>query len=47
MGVKNVFNEQYFDHLSRLKILGLNNPGRNFYVNLIIKFSKSTKKQKS
>ena len=46
MGVKNVFNEEYIDHLSRLKILGLNNPGRNFYVNLIINLSKSSKKQK-
>ena len=46
IGIKNVFNEDYIDHLSRLKTLGLSNPGRNYYVNLIIKFSKSNKKQK-
>ena len=46
IGIKNVFNEDYIDHLSRLKTLELSNPGRNYYVNLIIKFSKSNKKQK-
>ncbi|MDX2362840.1 MAG: TonB-dependent receptor [Crocinitomicaceae bacterium] len=38
IGVKNVLNERYTDHLSRLKNLGLQNAGRNFYVRLKINF---------
>lgn len=34
LGVKNIFNEKYIDHLSRLKNIGLNQPGRNFYLTL-------------
>lgn len=31
VGVKNIFNEQYIDHLSRLKNIGLNQQARNVY----------------
>lgn len=41
MGVKNVFNEQYIDHLSRLKNIGLSHPGRNIYLSLKYTFTKS------
>jgi iron complex outermembrane receptor protein len=34
LGVKNVFNEKYLDHLSRLKNIGLNHPGRNVYLTI-------------
>ena len=34
LGVKNVFNTEYIDHLSRFKTMGIPNPGRNFYVSL-------------
>ena len=33
-GVKNIFNEAYIDHLSRLKNIGLENPGRNIFISL-------------
>ncbi|MFN4233198.1 MAG: TonB-dependent receptor [Bacteroidia bacterium] len=33
-GVKNIFNEVYIDHLSRLKNIGLEHPGRNIFVSL-------------
>ncbi len=33
-GVKNIFNETYIDHLSRLKNIGLENPGRNIFISL-------------
>ncbi len=39
-GIKNAFNVNYIDHLSRLKGLGLPNPGRNYYINLKINLSK-------
>lgn len=35
MGVKNLLNERYIDHLSRLKNIELPFPGRNYYVGLI------------
>ncbi len=34
VGVKNVFNETYQDHLSRIKNIGLYQPGRNFYMQI-------------
>lgn len=34
IGVKNLFNENYIDHLSRLKNIGLSQPGRSFYVRI-------------
>ncbi len=33
-GVKNILNEEYVDHLSRLKNIQMPHPGRNFYVSL-------------
>lgn len=33
-GVKNIFNESYIDHLSRLKNIGLENPGRNIFISV-------------
>ncbi len=41
LGVKNVFNVQYVDHLSRLKNIGLFQPGRNIYV--ILKYTINNK----
>ena len=32
VGVRNLFNEAYIDHLSRLKNIGLEAPGRTYYV---------------
>lgn len=34
LGVKNVLNEKYINHLSRLKNIGLESPGRNFYLSI-------------
>lgn len=34
VGVKNLLNESYINHLSRLKNIGLVNPGRNFYASV-------------
>lgn len=41
LGVKNILNENYFDHLSRLKQIGLEMPGINFYLG--IKYNFETK----
>lgn len=45
-GVKNIFNESYIDHLSRLKNIGLENPGRNFYLSLKLNINYKLKNQK-
>jgi iron complex outermembrane receptor protein len=34
VGVRNLLNENYIDHLSRLKNIGLEAPGRNIYISL-------------
>lgn len=34
LGVRNLLNNQYIDHLSRLKPFGIEAPGRNFYFSL-------------
>jgi iron complex outermembrane receptor protein len=39
-GVRNLFNQRYIDHLSRLKPMGFANPGMNVYVTLKIPFEK-------
>jgi len=47
MGVKNLLNARYIDHLSRLKNIDLPFPGRNYYISLnyqIIYKSKSKSK---
>lgn len=38
VGIKNVLNTSYINHLSRLKPLGISAPGRNFYVSLKFNF---------
>ncbi|HFS67292.1 MAG TPA: TonB-dependent receptor, partial [Flavobacteriia bacterium] len=38
LGVKNMFNTKYIDHLSRFKDLGIPNPGRNYYISLKMNF---------
>lgn len=42
-GVKNILNETYIDHLSRLKNIEMPHPGRNFYVSINYTISKSLK----
>lgn len=44
-GVKNIFNEAYIDHLSRLKNIGLENPGRNFFISLKMNINYKLKNQ--
>lgn len=39
-GVDNLFDEAYFDHLSRYKSLGIRNPGRNLFARLTIPFGR-------
>jgi iron complex outermembrane receptor protein len=34
IGIHNIINEEYIDHLSSLKNYNIPNPGRNFYVSL-------------
>ena len=45
-GVRNVFNEEYIDHLSRLKNIGMYHPGRNFFVQLAFNFNKQLNNKK-
>jgi iron complex outermembrane receptor protein len=45
LGVKNILNESYIDHLSRLKNIEMPQPGRNFYVSLNYTISKSLKRR--
>lgn len=42
-GVKNLLNANYFDHLSRLKQIGLEMPGINFYLSLKYNFESKLK----
>ncbi|CAG5080533.1 TonB-dependent receptor [Parvicella tangerina] len=44
LGMKNILNEEYINHLSRLKPFEIPAPGRNFYIAL--KFNLITKKNK-
>ena len=39
IGCKNLFNEMYIDHLSRLKNIGLESPGRNIYFKFVYRFN--------
>ena len=39
LGVRNVLNEEYIDHLSRLKNIGFYSPGRNYYISLSYTFT--------
>jgi iron complex outermembrane recepter protein len=44
LGVNNIFDKKYIDHLSTLKEVNLFNPGRNFTCSLHVPFGFSTKK---
>ena len=46
IGAKNLLNTAYIDHLSRLKNIGLEHPGRNFYVSISYQFNQSLKQKK-
>ena len=46
-GIKNLFNAQYIDHLSRLKPLRVPNQGRNFYFGIRVDFEKKIEKNTS
>ena len=46
VGVRNVLNTSYIDHLSRLKNIQLQHPGRNFYCQLKWSIESPTKKSK-
>lgn len=41
MGVKNLLNTEYINHLSRLKNINTPHPGRNFYITVKYQFSNS------
>jgi iron complex outermembrane receptor protein len=43
VGCKNLLNEQYIDHLSRLKNIEMPAPGRNVYVSLNYRIKTSIK----
>ncbi len=43
LGIKNVLNTTYIDHLARFKPLGIPNPGINGYIGLKVKFNKQLK----
>lgn len=43
IGVKNILNEQYIDHLSRLKNIQLAHPGRNIYLSIKYNFNHQIK----
>ncbi|MFP5470836.1 MAG: TonB-dependent receptor plug domain-containing protein, partial [Bacteroidia bacterium] len=44
VGVRNLLNEAYIDHLSRLKNIGLEAPARNFYISARIHLKHTNKK---
>ena len=41
LGVKNIFNTSYTDHLSRFKQLEIPNQGINFYLSIKLKLDKA------
>lgn len=43
IGVSNIFDVKYIDHLSTLKEVGLNNPGRNFFLTMNVAFGSARK----
>jgi iron complex outermembrane receptor protein len=45
MGVRNLFNTRYIDHLSRLKNIGMPSPGRSLYLSLNYQIINKPKKQ--
>ncbi|MDX1350215.1 MAG: TonB-dependent receptor [Putridiphycobacter sp.] len=44
-GAKNILNTEYIPHLSSLKMLGIQQPGRNLYIALKIQFEKQIKQK--
>ncbi len=42
IGARNIINTNYINHLSELKPLGIQNPGRNFYFSLNLKINQKT-----
>lgn len=46
-GVKNIFNVAYFNHLSSLKNIGIQQPGRNYYFSLLIALNYKNKNYKN
>jgi iron complex outermembrane receptor protein len=46
IGCKNVFNEQFIDHLSRLKNIEMPGMGRNFYISLNFLINQNLKSNK-
>ena len=46
IGVRNVLNTKYIDHLSRFKILEIPNQGINFYIGLKVKLNKVLKEKR-
>ncbi len=43
IGARNLFNTEYINHLSELKPLNIQNPGRNFYITLNLNINQKTK----
>ena len=43
VGVQNLLNQAYFDHLSQLKLLGITSPGINIYGSVKLSFKKTKK----
>jgi iron complex outermembrane receptor protein len=46
IGCKNIFNEQFIDHLSRLKNIEMPGMGRNFYLSLNFLINQNLKSNK-
>jgi iron complex outermembrane receptor protein len=46
LGVKNIFNESYIDHLSRLKNIDMQSPGRNYYISVKYTITQSIRSNK-
>lgn len=46
IGVRNVLNSSYIDHLSRLKNIGMEHPGRNFFISISYQFNQPLKSNK-
>lgn len=44
-GVRNMLNTAYFDHISRFRIIGITEPGRNFYLNITVPLDYKLKKR--
>lgn len=47
IGARNILNSEYINHLSELKPLGIQNPGRNFYITLNLNINQKIKKNEN